>query len=109
MSQEPRKRFLTRRSFLAVPPALFLTACRFASGGKVDKTVHGFQRFTDWVQQAVFDSDKLAPEYSDDHLTPEDGFRVNGYDTDEPDMDIPHWTLAVDGLVKTPREYSLAE
>ncbi|HAO98651.1 MAG TPA: hypothetical protein DCQ83_01250 [Fibrobacteres bacterium] len=101
--------FASRRSFLAVPPALFLAGCRFASGGKVDSTLKGFQRFNDWIQAKVFDPKKMAQEYSDEELTPEDGFRVNGYDTDEPDMDIPHWRLIVDGLVQKPGEYSMEE
>jgi DMSO/TMAO reductase YedYZ molybdopterin-dependent catalytic subunit len=63
----------------------------------------------DWVQSKIFDPEKLSTEYPDGDLTPEDGFRVNGYDTDRPDIDLEHWTLTVDGLVDKPGEYSLSQ
>jgi DMSO/TMAO reductase YedYZ molybdopterin-dependent catalytic subunit len=66
-----------------------------------------FQRFNDWVQSKVFDIDKPAPEYADEELTPEAGFRLNSYDTDEPDVDLENWKLTVGGLVTKPGEYSL--
>ena len=105
----PREFFTSRRRFLVVPPALFLAGCEFASRGKTGSVLKGFQKFNDWVQAKVFDPEKPAPEYADEAITPEDGFRVNGYDTDEPDMDIPNWTLEVDGLVKAPGEYSMKQ
>ncbi len=108
--KQPTEFFNGRRRFLAVTPALFLASCRFTPfGSKTKSVLTGFQKFNDWVQEKIFDPKKLAVEYSDDQVTPEDGFRVNGYDTDEPEIDIPNWTLGIDGLVRHPGEYSLQQ
>ena len=101
--------FSSRRSFLAVPPALFLVGCDLATGKKTKSALLGFQKFNDWIQSLVFDPKKLAPEYSDEEVTPQEDFRVNGYDTDRPDIDIPNWTLIVDGLVSKPGDYNLQQ
>jgi hypothetical protein len=61
-----------------------------------------FQRFNDWVQSKVFDINKPAPEYADEELTPEAGFRLNSYDTDELDVDLDDWKLTVGGLWPSP-------
>src|SRR6266851_6984903 len=98
-----------RRRFLKLSPLALLAGCDYSAGGKTESFLRSFQRFNDWVQSSVFDSSTLAPEYSDDQLTPEDGFRVNGYDTDEPDIDIPNWRLAVEGLVSKPGDYTLQQ
>ncbi len=99
----------SRRSFIAVLPALFLAGCDWTTGKRTKSALKGFQQFNDWVQQKVFDPGKLATEYADEQLTPEEDFRVNGYDTDEPDMDIPNWVLMVDGLVRSPGDYSMEQ
>lgn len=75
--------------------------------GRVESTLRSVQSFNDWVQAKVFDREKLAAEYPDEELTPEGGFRVNGYDTDRPDIDLEHWTLTVEGLVAKPGTYTL--
>lgn len=99
----------TRRRLLKLSSILLLAGCDYSAGGKTESFLHMFQQFNDWVQGKVFDPQKLAAEYSDDQLTPKDGFRVNGYDTDEPDIDLEHWTLTVDGLVSKPGEYTLEQ
>lgn len=88
---------------------MLLTGCDYSARGGVESFLGKFQQFTDWVQEKVFDPDKLAPEYSDKEMTPENGFRVNGYSTDRPDIDIEHWTLRVEGLVEKPGEYTLQQ
>jgi len=99
----------SRRSLLKLSPLLLLTGCDYSASGGVESFLRKFQQFTDWVQEKVFDINKLAPEYSDEELTPEDGFRVNGYSTDQPDIDIEHWTLNVEGLVEKPGDYTLQQ
>ena len=103
------KLFLARRKLLKLSPLLLLAGCDYSAGGKTELLLQSFQRFNDWVQGKVFDRDKLAPEYSNDQLTPEEEFRVNNYDTDEPDIDLEKWTLTIDGLVSKPGEYSLEQ
>lgn len=77
--------------------------------GSVETFLRRFQKFNDWVQGAVFDPNKLAPEYADDELVTADGFRTNSYDTDQPDLDPDSWSLTIDGMVAKPSTYSLAE
>ena len=101
--------FLLRRKIISLSPLLLLTGCDISAGGKTESFLRSFQKFNDWVQSKVFDINKLAPEYTDNELTPEEGFRVNGYDTDEPDIDIPNWKLTVEGLVGKPGEYTLQQ
>jgi DMSO/TMAO reductase YedYZ molybdopterin-dependent catalytic subunit len=96
-----------RRKLLRYAPLLLLAGCDMTPEGKVESTLRSVQSFNDWVQAKVFDREKLAPEYGDDQLTPEDGFRVNGYDTDRPDIDLERWTLTVEGLVAKPGTYTL--
>ena len=81
----------SRRRFFVVPPLLLLAGCDYQAGEKTEGFLRGFQKFNDWFQGAVFDPSKLAPEYADDQLTPEEGFRVNDYDTDTPEIDVPNW------------------
>lgn len=67
------------------------------------------QKFNDWFQGKVFDSTKLAPEYTAAEVTPEEGFRVNGKDAGEPDIDLTDWSIVVDGMVKKEGSYTLEE
>ena len=72
----------------------------------MDSLLQSFQQFNAWVQEEIFDQQQLAPEYSDLDATPIDGFRVNSYGTDEPEIDLQNWSLTVDGMVKNPGEYT---
>ncbi|MBI1804284.1 MAG: molybdopterin-dependent oxidoreductase [Ignavibacteriae bacterium] len=106
----PNSRFLSkRRKILQLAPLALLAGCDYSAGGRTTSFLRTFQQFNDWVQSKVFDPNKLAPEYSDNDLTPEDGFRINGYDTDRPDIDIEKWTLTVQGHVQKPGEYTLQQ
>lgn len=98
----------SRRRFLAIPPVLLLASCKF-NGVGTNSLLNGFQRFNNWLQQALFDPKKLAPEYEEAQVTPFEDFRTNSYGTEEPDMDVPNWRLIVDGLVSKPGEYSLEQ
>lgn len=100
---------ITRRNIIRFSPLALLAGCDLTPSGGVESFLTSFQKFNDWVQAKVFDPEKLAPEYADSELTPEEGFRVNNYDTDTPSIDIPNWTLTVEGLVSKPGEYSLAQ
>lgn len=52
---------------------------------------------------------QAVPELPDSELTPEDGFRLNSYSTDEPDFSLADWRLTVSGLVRAPGEYTLGQ
>ena len=77
--------------------------------GKTESFLRSFQKFNDWVQSKVFDPSRLAREYTQSEVTPEDGFRINGKDDDYPDIDMAAWTLTVGGLVRTPGTYTLEQ
>jgi DMSO/TMAO reductase YedYZ molybdopterin-dependent catalytic subunit len=98
-----------RRKLLKLSPVLFLAGCDLAPSGKTESFLRKFQQFNDWVQSKVFDINKLSPEYADSKLTLEDGFRLNSYETDEPEVDLEDWRLTVEGLVSKPGEYSLEQ
>ncbi len=99
----------TRRSIVKFAPLLLLTGCDYDAGTGMTSFLRMVQRFNDWVQAKVFDVRKLAPEYGEHEITPESGFRVNDYDTDEPDINADAWTLTVDGMVSKPGEYAIGD
>lgn len=99
----------SRRKLLKLSPLLAVAGCDYAGSEKTSSFLRRFQRFNDWIQEKVFDINKMAPEYTDAELTPESGFRVNGYDTDEPEIDLENWTLEVSGLVSKPGLYRLEQ
>ena len=51
----------------------------------------------------------LLPNIRIPTLTPEDGFRINGKDEEDPDIDLENWTLSVEGMVKSPGVYTLQQ
>jgi len=97
----------SRRRLLTAAPLLFLAGCDMTPGGKTEGFLRKFQSVNDWLQEKMFVPSSLSPEYADAEATPEDQFRVNDYDTDEPDIDIAGWRLAVEGLVERPGMYAL--
>lgn len=107
MSDRPTQ--FTRRNILKLSPLVFVAGCNITPNGRTESFLRSFQKFNDWFQSKVFDRSKLAPEYSDERVTPEDGFRINGKDATYPDVDLDNWTLSVDGLVSKPGTYSLKQ
>lgn len=101
--------FALRRRLLKMSPLVLLAGCDYTAGGGIESILKKFQQFNDWVQSKAFNPANLSPELADADLTPEDGFRLNSYDTDEPDVDINDWKLSVTGLVAKPGEYTLAQ
>jgi DMSO/TMAO reductase YedYZ molybdopterin-dependent catalytic subunit len=100
---------LSRRELLKLSPLLLLAGCDASPGERTESFLRTVQRFNDWVQSKVFDPAKLAPEYADVEVTPEEGFRVNGKDADDPDIDVENWTLTVEGRVSKPGSYTLEQ
>jgi DMSO/TMAO reductase YedYZ molybdopterin-dependent catalytic subunit len=100
---------LSRRDIIKLSPLLLLAGCDVAPEGKTESFLHSVQNFNDWVQAKVFNPTKLAPEFSDKDVTPEDGFRVNGKDEETPDIDLENWTLSVEGMVNHPGSFTLQQ
>jgi DMSO/TMAO reductase YedYZ molybdopterin-dependent catalytic subunit len=74
----------------------------------------GAERLTFGVQRAVLGANDLAPEFSEAEISPK--FRANGSTSpDSPEyLDLAangfaDWRLKIEGLVETPKEYSLAD
>lgn len=100
---------ISRRKIIKLSPLVLLAGCDLTPSGSTESFLRSFQKFNDWVQSKVFDPNKLAPEYAETELTGEDDFRVNNYDTDTPPIDIPNWSLTVEGLVSKPGEYTMVQ
>jgi DMSO/TMAO reductase YedYZ molybdopterin-dependent catalytic subunit len=98
---------LSRRQLLKLSPLLLIAGCDSTPEGKTESLLRKFQGLNDWVQSKVFDPEKLAAEYSDNEITPEEGFRVNGKDAEAPDIQVDNWAVTVEGLVDRPGAYSL--
>ena len=98
---------LSRRQLLKLSPLLLIAGCDSTPEGKTESFLRKFQGLSDWVQSKVFDPEKLAAEYSDNEITPEEGFRVNGKDAEAPDVQVDNWAVTVEGLVDRPGTYSL--
>ncbi len=108
-SSNPRQFFFARRKLLKLSPLLLLTGCDLSPTGRTESFLRKFQSFNDWMQSKVFDINKLAPEYTDSKLTPEEGFRLNSYREEDPQIDVKNFRLKVEGLVRHPGEYSLEQ
>jgi DMSO/TMAO reductase YedYZ molybdopterin-dependent catalytic subunit len=105
----PERNGFTRRDILKLSPLVLLAGCDMTPEGKTESFLRKIQSLNDWVQSKVFSSTKLAPEYADKDVTPEDGFRVNGKDDDSPDIDLDNWALSVEGMVQHPGTFTLQQ
>lgn len=98
---------LSRRSLLKLSPLVLLAGCDMTPEGRTESFLRSFQKFNDWVQAKVFDPSRLSTEYPAEELTPEEKFRVNSKDDDDPEIDPPSWSLEVGGRVDRPGSYTL--
>ena len=98
---------LSRRQLLKLSPVLLLAGCDSAPEGKTESFLRAFQGINDWMQSKIFNPERLALEYSDNELTPEGGFRVNGKDAEAPDIQLDNWAVTVEGLVDRPGSYAI--
>jgi DMSO/TMAO reductase YedYZ molybdopterin-dependent catalytic subunit len=65
--------------------------------------------FSDWASAKLFRSGHLVQTYADSDLTPFNRFPLNGYDIDDPGVDLDKWTLSVTGAVQKPGNYTLSQ
>jgi DMSO/TMAO reductase YedYZ molybdopterin-dependent catalytic subunit len=100
-------RQVSRRELLKLTPVLALGA--FA----IPKWQEGLLKkglgFSDWASARLFRTGHLAPTFDNVELTPPAKFPINGYDVDDPGVDLENWTLTVGGAVQKPGEYRLAQ
>jgi DMSO/TMAO reductase YedYZ molybdopterin-dependent catalytic subunit len=96
------RRDLLRLSPLLLAGALFIPSVR-------SKFITGGLGVGDWLSEAIFRRNHLAPTFSTSELTPFDQFPLNTYDVNDPDVDFDDWALTVSGDVARPGKYSLAQ
>jgi DMSO/TMAO reductase YedYZ molybdopterin-dependent catalytic subunit len=105
--EERKFRSVTRRELLKLTPVLALGAFAIPSlqPGLLKKGLG----FSDWASARLFRSGHRAPTFDDADVAPFAKFPINGYDVDDPGVDLENWKLTVTGAVQKPGEYTLAQ
>jgi DMSO/TMAO reductase YedYZ molybdopterin-dependent catalytic subunit len=98
---------VSRRELLKLTPVLALGA--FAIPGVQEALLKRGLGFSDWASARLFRSGHMATTFDDTEVAPFEKFPVNGYDVDDPGVDLGNWTLTVSGAVQKPGEYKLAQ
>lgn len=105
--EEKKFRGVTRRELLKLTPVVALGA--FAIPGLQDRMLKKGLGFSDWASARLFRQGHFAPTFDDADVAPFAKFPINGYDVDDPGVDLENWTLTVSGAVQKPGEYKLAQ
>jgi DMSO/TMAO reductase YedYZ molybdopterin-dependent catalytic subunit len=106
---------LTRRDLfrlgLAAGPAALVAACGWDGGAALEPKLRAFSRINDWVgEKLFFNRSRLAKEYPVSARTPDRLFPAYSITRNrtrafpEPPRD---WELVVDGLVASPKRFTL--
>jgi DMSO/TMAO reductase YedYZ molybdopterin-dependent catalytic subunit len=105
--EEKQFKKLNRRELLKLTPLVVLGA--FAIPPLREPLLKKGLAFSDWASGKFFRPGHPATTFSDSELTPFDRFPINGYDVDDPGVDLEKWTLTVTGAVAKPGDYTLAQ
>src|SRR5258705_2648374 len=98
---------MSRRELLKLTPVLALGA--FAIPKLQEPLLKAGLGFSDWASAKLFRPSHLAPTFADSDVTPFAKFPINGYDVEDPEVDLDKWTLTVGGAVQKAGEYSLTQ
>jgi DMSO/TMAO reductase YedYZ molybdopterin-dependent catalytic subunit len=98
---------VSRRELLKLAPVVALGA--FAIPKVQQSLLKAGLGFSDWASARLFRQGHLAPTFPDSEVTPFEKFPINGYDVEDPEVDLDKWTLTVTGEVQKPGEYTLAQ
>jgi len=104
---EKQFRQVSRRELLKLTPVLALGA--FAVPQWQEGLLKKGLGFSDWASARLFRPGHMATTFSNTDLTPPPKFPINGYDVDDPGVDLENWTLTVSGAVQKPGEYKLSQ
>lgn len=96
-----------RRELLKLAPVAVLGV--FAFPKLSDRLVTEGVRFSDWAAGTLFWREHYAQTFSNAEVAPFANFPYNGYDVLDPEVDLEHWTLTVEGDVQHPGEYKLSQ
>ena len=94
---------ISRRELLKLTPVVALGA--FAIPQLQKPLLKGGLAFSDWASARLFRSGHLAPTFADADLTSFEKFPINGYDVEDPGLDLEKWTLTVSGAVRKQRKW----
>jgi len=98
---------MSRRELLKLTPVVALGAFAIPPFQKsLLKTGLGF---SDWLSAKMFRTGHMATTFDDSDVAPFSKFPINGYDVEDPGVDLDLWRLNVTGLVQKPGEYTLAQ
>jgi len=98
---------LNRRELLKMTPVLLAGA--FAVPALQAPLLREGVALTDWATGVLFRRSRLAPTFAPSAVVPFARFPYNGYDVLDPGVDLDRWTLTVEGNVRQPGEYTLAQ
>ena len=106
VTESDLRRF-NRRELLKLSPVILAGA--FAIKGLREPLLAAGLRLSDWASGKYFRKSRLAPTFSSSDVVALENFPYNGYDVIDPGVDLEKWTLSVEGLVRKPGRYSLAQ
>ncbi len=104
---EKKLQGVSRRELLKLTPVLALGA--FAIPGLQEGLLKKGLGFSDWASARLFRAGHTATTFDDSEVAPFEKFPINGYDVDDPGVDLENWTLTVGGAVQKPGEYKLSQ
>src|SRR6266487_2692933 len=64
---------------------------------------------SDAASQIAFRRGSMAHEFSNSEVAPFEKFPYNFWNVVDPEIELDKWTLAVEGLVRSPGQYRLAD
>ena len=105
--EEKKLKHLNRRELLKLMPLVAVGA--FAVTRWQDPLLGRGVGLSDWASGLLFRRHHRVKIFSDAEVAPFDKFPYNGYDDLDPGVDLENWTLTVDGNVRHPGEYTLAQ
>jgi DMSO/TMAO reductase YedYZ molybdopterin-dependent catalytic subunit len=100
-------RRLNRRELLKLTPIVLAGA--FVIPRVQKHLLQGGVGLGDWASGLLFSKTRLAPTFAPSAVVPFEKFPYNGYDVRDPEIDLDNWTLTVEGKVRRPGEYTLAQ
>jgi DMSO/TMAO reductase YedYZ molybdopterin-dependent catalytic subunit len=108
-SRIDRRKFkrVTRRELLKLAPVVAVGT--FALPQFQKPLLKAGLGFSDWASARLFRSGHLAPTFADSEVAPFEKFPINGYDVEDPGVDLEKWTLTVAGAVQKPGNYRLSQ
>ncbi len=98
---------VTRRELLKLTPVVALGA--FVVPKLREPLLKAGLGFSDWASGVMYRSGHLASTFENSELTPFEKFPINGYDVEDPEVDLDKWRLNVTGAVQKPGEYTMAQ